>query len=215
MTAYGARRPRSGREGSLFSKRTRIAKPMSKTSFSDPEPDLPLPAQPSGVEHDGAQFFFWPRMAERRKAMGHSEYDPGAKERRPWTAGRKLGGKRALDLSAEELSACDGVSRAAPVPAIPPASVCFQQRPLRRQAAPATVGGQRPLGSSHGPTSRGSLLFIERSWTADERTATTIESQEAVRVFRNADPDALPDVAGFLVIAPEPQRALSAKIKPI
>ena len=28
--------------------------------------------------------------------MGHSEYDPGAKERRPWNAGRKLGGKRAL-----------------------------------------------------------------------------------------------------------------------
>jgi integrase len=35
-------------------------------------------------------------MAERRKAMGHSEYDPGAKERRPWNAGRKLGAKRAL-----------------------------------------------------------------------------------------------------------------------
>ncbi|HEY8005903.1 MAG TPA: tyrosine-type recombinase/integrase [Methylocella sp.] len=28
--------------------------------------------------------------------MGHSQYDPGAKERRPWNAGRKLGGKRAL-----------------------------------------------------------------------------------------------------------------------
>ncbi|WP_084572916.1 tyrosine-type recombinase/integrase [Methylocapsa aurea] len=28
--------------------------------------------------------------------MGHSEYDPGAKERRPWNAGRKLGAKRAL-----------------------------------------------------------------------------------------------------------------------
>ncbi len=28
--------------------------------------------------------------------MGHSEYDPGANERRPWDAGRKLGGKRAL-----------------------------------------------------------------------------------------------------------------------
>ena len=28
--------------------------------------------------------------------MGHSEYDPGAKDRRPWNAGRKLGGKRAL-----------------------------------------------------------------------------------------------------------------------
>ncbi|SFK86181.1 hypothetical protein SAMN05444581_13211 [Methylocapsa palsarum] len=28
--------------------------------------------------------------------MGHSEYDPGTNERRPWNAGRKLGGKRAL-----------------------------------------------------------------------------------------------------------------------
>src|SRR5689334_10502765 len=29
-------------------------------------------------------------------ATGHSEYDPVAKERRPWNAGRKLGAKRAL-----------------------------------------------------------------------------------------------------------------------
>ena len=28
--------------------------------------------------------------------MGHSEFDPGVKERRPWNAGRKLGAKRAL-----------------------------------------------------------------------------------------------------------------------
>jgi integrase len=28
--------------------------------------------------------------------MGHSEYDPGTKDRRPWNAGRKLGAKRAL-----------------------------------------------------------------------------------------------------------------------
>lgn len=28
--------------------------------------------------------------------MGHSEYDPGARERRPWNAGRKIGAKRAL-----------------------------------------------------------------------------------------------------------------------
>lgn len=28
--------------------------------------------------------------------MGHSEYDPGIKDRRPWNAGRKLGAKRAL-----------------------------------------------------------------------------------------------------------------------
>ena len=28
--------------------------------------------------------------------MGHSEFDPGVKGRRPWNAGRKLGAKRAL-----------------------------------------------------------------------------------------------------------------------
>jgi hypothetical protein len=28
--------------------------------------------------------------------MGHSEYDPDFKDRRPWNAGRKLGAKRAL-----------------------------------------------------------------------------------------------------------------------
>ena len=28
--------------------------------------------------------------------MGHSEYDPSFKDRRPWNAGRKLGAKRAL-----------------------------------------------------------------------------------------------------------------------
>ena len=28
--------------------------------------------------------------------MGHSEFDPAAKERRPWNAGRMVGAKRAL-----------------------------------------------------------------------------------------------------------------------
>ncbi len=28
--------------------------------------------------------------------MGHSEYDPGAQDRRPWNAGRMIGAKRAL-----------------------------------------------------------------------------------------------------------------------
>jgi hypothetical protein len=28
--------------------------------------------------------------------MGHSEYDPAAKERRPWNAGRMVGAKRGL-----------------------------------------------------------------------------------------------------------------------
>ena len=50
---------------------------------------------------------------------------------------------------------------------------------------------------------------IERSWTADERTVPKIKSQEAVRIPRNADPNALPDLAGpdfagFAVTASEP-----------
>jgi hypothetical protein len=28
--------------------------------------------------------------------MGQSEFDPSARDRRPWNAGRKIGGKRAL-----------------------------------------------------------------------------------------------------------------------
>src|SRR5579864_3593591 len=35
---------------------------------------------------------WWP---EEENAMGHSEYDPAAKERRPWNAGRMVGAKRA------------------------------------------------------------------------------------------------------------------------
>jgi hypothetical protein len=34
---------------------------------------------------------YWPA---RRQAIGHSEYDPGFKDRRPWNAGRKLGAKQ-------------------------------------------------------------------------------------------------------------------------
>ena len=36
---------------------------------------------------------YWPA---KRQAIGHSGYDPGFKDRRPWNAGRKLGAKRAL-----------------------------------------------------------------------------------------------------------------------
>src|SRR5581483_3102926 len=36
---------------------------------------------------------WWP---EEEKAMGHSEFDPAAKERRPWNAGRTVGAKRAV-----------------------------------------------------------------------------------------------------------------------
>jgi len=50
----------------------------------------------------------------------------------------------------------------------------------------------------------GGLLFPEPSWTADERIPAKIESQEAVRIPRNADPNALADFAGFAVTASEP-----------
>jgi len=46
----------------------------------------------------------------------------------------------------------------------------------------------------------GGRLSIERSWPADERTAAKIESQEALHIPRNADPDALPDFAGFMIV---------------
>ena len=48
------------------------------------------------------------------------------------------------------------------------------------------------------------LLYPERSRIADERTAPKIKSQEPVRIPRYANPDALPDFAGFLITASEP-----------
>jgi hypothetical protein len=48
------------------------------------------------------------------------------------------------------------------------------------------------------------FLFPKRSWTADERTAPKIKSQQPVRIPRDSDPDALPDFAGFLITAAEP-----------
>jgi hypothetical protein len=48
------------------------------------------------------------------------------------------------------------------------------------------------------------FLYPERSWTADERTAPKIKSQEPVRIPRDADPRALPDFAGFVITASEP-----------
>ena len=59
------------------------------------------------------------------------------------------------------------------------------------------------------------FLFPKRSRTADERTAPKIKSQEPVRIPRDADPDALPDFAGFVITASEPQRTFSAKINPV
>ena len=69
---------------------------------------------------------------------------------------------------------------------------------------------RRKRASNPAPLSRreegdcGALLFLERSWTADERTAPKIKSQEAVRIPRDADPDAMPDFAGFVITASEP-----------
>ena len=45
--------------------------------------------------------------------MGHSEYDPGFKDRRPWNAGRKLSAKRALN-KAVSLGADRSVESSAP-----------------------------------------------------------------------------------------------------
>jgi hypothetical protein len=42
-----------------------------------------------------------------------------------------------------------------------------------------------------------------------------MKSQETVRIPCNTDPYALPDFAGLVVTASDPQRAFSAKIEPI
>jgi hypothetical protein len=62
---------------------------------------------------------------------------------------------------------------------------------------------------------RAGFLFPQRSWTADERTAAKIKSQQAVCIPRDADSDAFADFAGFVIAVSEPQRAFSAKIEPI
>ncbi len=56
------------------------------------EAALPLSASPRG--HLAPRCSLG-HVGRGRTAMGHSEYDPGAK-RRPWNAGRKLGAKRPL-----------------------------------------------------------------------------------------------------------------------
>ena len=59
----------------------------------------------------------------------------------------------------------------------------------------------RQVGAGNG---KQLVISVERSWAADERTVPKIKSQEAIRIPRNADPDALPDFAGFVVTASEP-----------
>jgi hypothetical protein len=69
---------------------------MSASAFSSPKAVWPISASLPKVERK-APFFspgrWWP---EKEKAMGHSEYDPAAKDRRPWNVGRMVGAKRAL-----------------------------------------------------------------------------------------------------------------------
>ena len=97
-------------------------------------------------------------------------------------------------------------------------------------AEQAIGGGRRRCGScSRRPARRddvGQALFaglglgvlapsrdVERSWTADERTAPKIKSREEVRIPRNADPCALPDFDRVVVIVCQPTRTFAAKIE--
>ena len=74
-----------------------------------------------------------------------------------------------------------------------------QESPIQksRRSSSATTANSMPGQSSY-------HFLFERSWTADERTAPKIKSQEAVRIRRDADSDALPDFAGFVIVASEP-----------
>jgi integrase len=62
-------------------------------AFAGEQTDRYRPPAESGVS---LVLSSWPPVARRRNAMGHSEYDPGIKDRPPWNAGRKIGAKRAL-----------------------------------------------------------------------------------------------------------------------
>src|SRR6266481_9024658 len=78
-------------------------------------------------------------------------------------------------------------------------------RPLRDGVACGGNGASNPDSLSREEEGDcGGLLFLERSWTADKRAVPKIKSQEAVRIPRNADPNPLPDFAGFVVTASEP-----------
>ena len=75
---------------------------------------------------------------------------------------------------------------------------------MRRDRQRRKRGFESRLPFKRGGGDCGGLLFLERSWTADEWTLAKIKSQEAVRIPRNPDPNALPDFAGFVVTASEP-----------
>ena len=53
-------------------------------------------------------------------------------------------------------------------------------------------------------TQRALSTDIERSWAADECVARKVKSQQAVRTSHDADPFALTDFAGFVIIASQP-----------
>ncbi len=94
---------------------------------------------------------------------------------------------------------------------IPPAGAPECSRPPARSEPPLTgmAWSEAGLRVPH-PLSRkeegdcGGLLSVERSRTADERIAPQIKSQQAVRIPRDADPDAPCDFAGFAVTSSEP-----------
>src|SRR3984957_2841954 len=60
---------------------------MSASTRRLPEAVQPLSAKPFGIERGSPYPPPLPTEARRRKAMGHSEYDPGFNDRRPWNAG--------------------------------------------------------------------------------------------------------------------------------
>jgi hypothetical protein len=63
--------------------------------------------------------------------MGYSEYDPAAKERRPWNVGRMVGSKRALKPQQVADNYATNIRRCRHGWRDIPASRCISRRPLR------------------------------------------------------------------------------------
>ena len=74
----------------------------------------------------------------------------------------------------------------------------------------AWLTSRRPL-----PGETRNYVAIITGWTADEWARASIKSQEAVRISRNADPNALPDFTGFAVTLSQPQKTFSAQIESV
>ena len=75
-------------------------------------------------------------------------------------------------------------------------------------ALPAFVEASRHI-------SRARISSIERPRTADEPTASKVESQRAVGRARDADPFAQPDFARRLTIRSEPEHAGVTEVDPV